>query len=100
MLLNRLRYGRYLDVLITHAPPRGIHDAQDVAHQGFRSYLALLRRYRPLLMIHGHQHVYNRNDASVTDYYSTRIINTYGYRVLELGPAPSTRAWEVISSSR
>ena len=100
LLLNRLRYGRYLDVFITHAPPRGIHDAQDIPHQGFTPYLTLLRRYRPLLMIHGHQHVYNRNDASETDYYSTRIINTYGYRVLELSPSPARRAWELISSSR
>ena len=25
LLLNKARYGRYLDVLVTHAPPRGIH---------------------------------------------------------------------------
>ncbi len=100
LLLNRLRYGRYLDVFITHAPPRGIHDAQDVPHQGFASYLALLRRYRPLLMIHGHQHIYNRNDASVTDYYSTRIINTYGYQVLELSHSLSGRRWELKSGGR
>ena len=31
LLLNRVRYGRYLDVLITHAPPRGIHDRADTA---------------------------------------------------------------------
>ena len=100
LLLNRLRYGRYLDVFITHAPPRGIHDAQDLPHQGFRPYLAVLRRYRPLLMIHGHQHIYNRNDASETDYFGTRIINTYGYRVLELRPSQAGRAWELLSSSR
>jgi len=100
LLLNRLRHGRYLDIFITHAPPRGIHDAQDLPHQGFRPYLTVLRRYRPLLMIHGHQHIYNRNDASETDYLGTRIINTYGYRVLELRPSQAGRAWELISSSR
>src|SRR5579871_2213253 len=26
MVLNRLRYGRFLDLLITHAPPLGVHD--------------------------------------------------------------------------
>ena len=26
LLLNRLRYGRFLDILITHSPPFGIHD--------------------------------------------------------------------------
>ncbi len=46
----------------------GIHDGEDLPHQGFESYLGFLRRYQPLLMIHGHQHVYNRNEVSETDY--------------------------------
>src|SRR5215813_8554090 len=29
MLLRRLMYGYGVDVLVTHAPPRGIHDMQD-----------------------------------------------------------------------
>jgi uncharacterized protein len=100
LVFNRCRYGRYLDILITHAPPRGIHDAADLPHQGFETYLRLLRCYRPLLMIHGHQHIYNRNDTSVTDYAGTRIINTYGYRVTELAPAAGGRGWEIVSTSR
>jgi hypothetical protein len=99
LLLNRLRYGRYLDIFITHAPPRGIHDAEDIPHRGFASYLTVLRRFRPLLMIHGHQHIYNRNDANDADYFATRIINTYGYRVLDLRPSSSGRAWELVSCS-
>jgi uncharacterized protein len=100
LLANRLRHGRYLDILITHAPPRGIHDGEDLPHRGFESYLALLRRYRPRLMIHGHQHVYNRNDATETDYEGTRIINTFGYRVLEMVPRPDGTGWDLVSSSR
>ena len=34
-VLNKLRYGRFLDVLITHAPPRGVHDESDLCHAGF-----------------------------------------------------------------
>lgn len=96
--LNRLRYGRYLDILITHAPPRGIHDAEDLPHQGFESYLRLLRTFKPMLMIHGHHHVYNRCQTTETDYHSTRIINTYGYRVLELAPGANGKGWQVIST--
>lgn len=97
--LNKLRYGRYLDILITHAPPRGIHDAEDIPHQGFESYLTLLRRTRPLLMIHGHQHVYNRNLPTETVYGTTRVLNTFGYRVIELRQRDNA-GWELISSSR
>jgi uncharacterized protein len=98
--LNRLRYGRSLDILITHAPPRGIHDGEDLPHQGFESYLGLLRACRPALMIHGHQHVYDRNEVTETDYEGTRIINTYGYRVLELAQRPDGKGWELVSGSR
>src|SRR5689334_11355173 len=38
LMLNKIRYGRYLDVLITHAPPRGIHDQPDRCHTGFDAY--------------------------------------------------------------
>ena len=100
LLANRLRYGRYLDILITHAPPRGIQDGEDLPHRGFESYLTFLRRFQPMLMIHGHQHIYNRNEITETDFDGTRIINTYGYRVLELAPRQDGSGWELVSSSR
>jgi Icc-related predicted phosphoesterase len=100
LLTNRVRYGRYLDILITHAPPRGIHDGEDLPHRGFESYLSLLRRFQPRLMIHGHQHVYNRNETTETDYGGTRIINTFGYRVLELTPRENGSGWDLVSGSR
>lgn len=96
---NRLRYGRYLDILVTHAPPRGIHDAEDLPHQGFAAYLKLLKAARPALMIHGHTHVYNRNIVTESDFGPTRIINTYGYRVLELTPQWETGGWELARRS-
>lgn len=100
LLLNKARYGRYLDILITHAPPRGIHDDTDLPHRGFASYLKFLRRFRPALMIHGHQHIYNRSLTTETVYEDTRIINTYGYRVLELARRSDESGWELVSSSR
>jgi len=97
---NRLRYGRYLDILVTHAPPRGIHDAEDLPHQGFESYLKLLRAFRPTVMIHGHTHVYSRIETTETDCGDTRVINSYGYRVLELAQQRDGRGWQLVSSSR
>ena len=97
LLPNKLRRGRYVDILITHAPPRGIHDDEDLPHQGFESYLSFMRAYRPLLMIHGHQHVYNRNLATETVFEGTRVLNTYGYRVIEL--VQTAGRWQLVSSS-
>ena len=36
LLVHRLFDGRYLDILITHSPPFGIHDGEDLCHQGLR----------------------------------------------------------------
>jgi uncharacterized protein len=95
---NRLRHGRFLDILITHAPPRGIHDDEDVPHQGFESHLSFMRSYRPMLLIHGHQHVYNRNAATTeTQFEDTWVLNTYGYRVLEL--EQDKRGWRLASAA-
>jgi Icc-related predicted phosphoesterase len=99
LLLNRIKYGRYLDILITHAPPSGIHDGDDLPHRGFEGYRTFLKRYQPMLMIHGHQHVYNRNEVTETDFEATHIVNTYGYRVIELKMATERGGWRLVSIS-
>ena len=88
LLWHRLVHGRYLDVLVTHAPPRHIHDAEDLAHQGFVCFRWFMRVFRPRYLIHGHMHVYRRDTPTVTQYADTTVINTYPYRVLTLEPAP------------
>lgn len=82
--LNRLRYGRAIDILITHSPPFGIHDGDDLAHRGFVSLLAFMDTYAPRWLIHGHKHVYGRQEEMVTQYHQTTVINTYGYRLLDV----------------
>jgi Icc-related predicted phosphoesterase len=84
LLLNKIRYGRYLDILITHAPPFGIHDQPDLCHQGFRAFLTLMDHFRPRYLVHGHIHIY-RPDAPIrTVYHDTVVVNTYGYQTLEI----------------
>lgn len=81
---NRLRRGRFLDVLLTHAPPFGIHDGSDVAHRGFKSLRAFVDRYQPNYLIHGHQHIYDSRTTRETLRGHTLIINAYGYRFINL----------------
>ncbi len=89
LLWHRLVHGRYLDALITHAPPRYIHDAEDRAHQGFVCFRWFMRVFRPRYLIHGHIHVYRRDVPTVTRFHETTVINTYPYLVLTLEPAPT-----------
>jgi Icc-related predicted phosphoesterase len=84
LLMNRIRYGRYLDILITHAPPQGIHDRSDRCHQGFQALVTFMQRFRPRYLIHGHVHLYSPNDVAETVFGDTMVINTYGSKVLEI----------------
>jgi uncharacterized protein len=84
LVLNRLRHGRYLDILITHAPPAGIHDKPDRCHQGFPAFLTLMDWFRPRYLIHGHIHLYGPEEETATTYGHTQVINSYGHRVLEI----------------
>ena len=76
---------RGVDVVVTHAPPLGIHDGQDLCHQGFACFRSLIQKYRPRLFLHGHIHVAFPNAAARTTVFgTTRIINTYGHHILEI----------------
>ena len=84
MALNKIKYKRYLDILITHAPPFGIHDEQTLAHRGFKEFLKFMKRYRPAYLIHGHTAPDAENEIATSHYLSTRIINTNNYRILDI----------------
>ena len=98
---NRIRYGRCLDILVTHAPPRGIGDREDQPHQGFRAFLRFIRRFRPRCLIHGHIHLYDRNERREYHYAGCKVVNAYDHCVVELGEAPSssTRNREKLSAN-
>ncbi len=82
-LLNRVRYGRYVDIVIAHSPPAGIHDGPDGPHRGFECFLTLMRRFRPRLLLHGHKHHYGP-ETWHTQYESTEVVNVYPFRIIEL----------------
>jgi Icc-related predicted phosphoesterase len=87
LLLNRLRTGRYLDLLITHTPPFGIHDGTDLTHRGFAAFLPLIARFHPRYLLHGHQHRYIMTERARTALGRTTVINVYGHVLLEV-PVP------------
>ena len=82
LLVNRLLHGRYLDILITHSPPRGIHDGKDQAHQGFVSLLRFIAWFRPRYLLPGHKHVH-RAEPPRTRFLDTEVINVCPVRVIE-----------------
>lgn len=84
LVLNRARRNRYLDILLTHAPPYQIHDGTDLPHRGFKSFNWLIEHYKPRYLIHGHVHVYDTRAETITQVGATTVVNTYGFKVLEI----------------
>ena len=67
-----------VDIVVTHAAPAGLGDGDDPAHWGFPSLRALLDKYRPTCLVHGHVHMnYGHNIPREIDYNGTRVINAY-----------------------
>lgn len=83
---TRWRSGRGVDVLVTHSPPAGIHDRDDLAHRGFSGLLRFMDWYRPRYLFHGHVHTWDRRDTVRTKYKDTCVMNINPYTVLDIDP--------------
>jgi Icc-related predicted phosphoesterase len=83
LLLNRILYGRFLDIFVSHAPPWKIHDKDDLPHQGARAFRWLLETFHPTIHLHGHIHIDQQYEVTETVHHRTRVINVYGYKVIE-----------------
>ena len=72
-----------LDVLLTHAPPRGCGDEEDRAHQGVEALHRVLAQLQPRWHLHGHIHPHGRprNDRQVG---VTTVRNVIPYRLFDI----------------
>ena len=87
--IAKLRYRLWrlggVDIVVTHAPPLGVGDAEDPAHVGFQALLELLDQYKPKYLLHGHVHLtYGPDKTRVRQYQHTRVINVSERYVLDL----------------
>ena len=81
----KIRRAGGVDIVVTHAPARGLGDGDDYAHMGFEAFLPLLDRYKPRYLIHGHVHMeYGRDIARVRRHGDTTIINACERYTLEV----------------
>jgi uncharacterized protein len=84
-LVMRSMRGYGLDVMVTHSPPKGIHDIpDDRAHRGFRAFLYLIQWACPRYLIHGHVDTWDNRKTTETLYGKTRVININPNKYLTL----------------
>ena len=87
--IRRLRFRLWrkkgFDILVTHAPARGINDFDTLSHRGFACFTELLDRYQPRLFVHGHIHRnYGADIPRFTQRGETQIVNACEYAVVEI----------------
>lgn len=77
-----------VDIVVTHAAPEGLGDAEDRAHWGFAALRELLDQYRPKVLVHGHVHTsYGHDIPREIEYNGSRIINACERYVFEIPDA-------------
>lgn len=87
--VKRLRFKLWrsggIDILLTHAPAYRLGDDTDLAHTGFETFLYMIEKYRPKLLVHGHVHQSYRHDfMRVRQCGQTQVINACGYYIVDL----------------
>jgi Icc-related predicted phosphoesterase len=87
--IARMRYPLWRngspDLVLTHAPPRYINDAEDPCHKGFRRFNGFIKKYKPPHFLHGHIHkLFESDDERISYVNTTQVINCYGFFILEI----------------
>ena len=87
--IARLRYRLWrmggVDIVVTHAPPEGLGDSDDIAHWGFTALRDLVDKYKPTYLVHGHVHMsYGHSIPREIDHNGTKVINAYERYTIEI----------------
>lgn len=87
--IRKLRWKLYkqrgVDIFLTHTPPLGHGDLEDLPHLGFACFNEFLEKYRPKYMIYGHIHkTYSDFNRVRVHPCGTYLINAFGKYILEI----------------
>lgn len=80
-----------VDVLLTHAPPLGLGDAEDRPHVGIEALHAVIGELQPTWHLHGHVHPYGQR-LSDHQLGRTTIRNVIPWKVLDITPRNASQA--------
>ena len=91
LIKNKIKYGRYLDILLTHASPRHIHDKEDPCHKGFECFNWFISKFKPAYLVHGHIHLYDAREIRITKTEATTVVNAYAHCIIEFPEKEETQ---------
>lgn len=82
-LKTRLWFRHGFDILVTHAPAKGLGDGKDLCHTGFQCFTDMIDKYKPKYHVHGHNHLEYGHLPRVHHRGETTIVNACGYYILD-----------------
>lgn len=83
-LAFRARLSHGADIILTHAPIRGVGDQDSHTHRGFECFRSMAEELRPRYFIHGHVHRrYLPDFRRIRRLGDTAVINACGYYILD-----------------
>ena len=74
----------YKIIVLSHAPPAGIHDKSDVCHTGFKCFVSFIEKVKPFLWLHGHVHLEGQMRHQESMAGGTKVINVCGSKIIEV----------------
>jgi len=84
-LWPRLLCAGGVDLVLTHAPARGLGDSDALSHRGFRCFHKLLDTFHPRYLVYGHVHMnYGMDIPRTIQHGETTLINAYERYILEI----------------
>ena len=83
-LWSKLHRHKGFDILLTHAPARGLNDFDTLSHRGFECFNELMDKYNPKYFIHGHIHrSYGPHIPQKCQRGDTTVINAFERCIIE-----------------
>lgn len=82
---NRRRKGRAVDILLTHAAPKGPHEGEDYPHRGVRAFNRFVELWQPRLHVHGHVHLSGVNaPREYETEQGVRVVNAFEFTLIDI----------------
>ncbi len=93
-LRKKIWLNRGVDIVVTHAPVRGLGDEDSLAHRGFAVFRKMLKRQKPRYWVFGHVHMtYGMNHQRVIEHQNTTLINAYERYIIDVEPVRKRPFW-------
>jgi uncharacterized protein len=82
-LKSRIRRENGIDILVSHAPAKGVDDGADLCHTGFQCFTDIIDECKPKYHIHGHNHLEYGRIERILHRGGTTVVNACGYYILD-----------------